>query len=517
MTLNSITMIQQKVRTDFDILLSAVTGNEAQKSTADQMERHLFKQLLRLGANLLQLYFEIRSTTYPRKEMMTETGKTLPYHSEKSRDYLSIFGELVIKRPYFYAKAAGSGSPLDAELGLGEDMYSDYVRELQEELSVAIPFDKGIAFLDNLLEIDLSKRCVQQLLKTDAADVAAYYEQKPPPPVEEEAPILVAQGDGKGVPIIKASANQAKVRLKRGEARSQKKAVTATAHYTIAPAPRTVDDVLTSLFEENRSSPPTPRSGPQHKQLWGTLAGKEAALSQLQSQVLKREGDHIQHRLLLCDGDPSLQAQLQKQFPHFTLILDFIHVYERLWLVANTLYGQDSAERLPWMREQTRRLLEGQATAVADTCRHLAQETGRSTTQQATLLKAANYYETNQKFMDYATYLAHGWPIASGVIEGVCRHFVKDRLELSGMRWSQDGAENLLHLRAVAENKDWQAYHRFRQQQRQQRLYQRDWPEAVVLPTLSRLAKPATQSTTTSGKADTSTTVPVYAELPLAV
>ena len=119
--------------------------------------------------------------------------------------------------------------------------------------------------------------------------------------------------------------------------------------------------------------------------------------------------------------------------------------------------------------------------------------------------------------MDYATYLAHGWPIASGVIEGVCRHFVKDRLELSGMRWSQDGAENLLHLRAVAENKDWQAYHRFRQQQRQQRLYQRDWPEAVVLPTLSRLAKPATQSTTTSGKADTSTTVPVYAELPLAV
>ncbi len=52
------------------------------------------------------------------------------------------------------------------------------------------------------------------------------------------------------------------------------------------------------------------------------------------------------------------------------------------------------------------------------------------------------------------------------VIEGACRHFVKDRIELSGMRWSIAGAENLLHLGAVAENEDWEAYHRFRKQQR---------------------------------------------------
>ena len=73
--------------------------------------------------------------------------------------------------------------------------------------------------------------------------------------------------------------------------------------------------------------------------------------------------------------------------------------------------------------------------------------------------------------MDYPTYLAQGWPIASGVIEGACRHFVKDRCELSGMRWTQVGAENLLRLRAVAENGDWDAYHRYRQQQRHCRLY----------------------------------------------
>ena len=66
-------------------------------------------------------------------------------------------------------------------------------------------------------------------------------------------------------------------------------------------------------------------------------------------------------------------------------------------------------------------------------------------------------------------YLASGWPIASGVIEAACRHLVKDRCELSGMRWTKAGVEDLLRLRAVAENDDWEVYRRFFQQQRQQR------------------------------------------------
>ena len=73
--------------------------------------------------------------------------------------------------------------------------------------------------------------------------------------------------------------------------------------------------------------------------------------------------------------------------------------------------------------------------------------------------------------MHYQDYLAKGWPIASGVIEGACRHLVKDRCELSGMRWTQEGVESLLHLRAVAENDDWDEYHKHRKELRHLRLY----------------------------------------------
>lgn len=516
MTFNSNVMIAENIQTDFEMLYTMVTSIEGQKCTADQMEHHLFKELLKMGANLMQLFFDLRCEASPRTEAVKPNGEVLPYHSDKSRGYYSIFGELEINRPYFYQKGSGGYTPLDVELGLGEDSYSDFLRELHDELGVYIPFGQEVAILERLLGIGLSKRCIQQFIGSDAADAAAYYEQKPPPPVEEEGVILVVQADGKGVPIIKASANKDKVRLKRGQARSKKKAVTVTAHYTIQPAPRSVDEVVSSLLEEKQEKETATRARPQHKQLWGTLAGKPAALDRLQSEVNKRTGDHIQQRVMLCDGDKSLQAHLQQRFSDFTLVLDFIHAYEYLWQVATALYGQDDPNRQAWVLERTRTLLHGQACSLATSFRQLAQEKGRSASQRKILLKVANYYESNQDYMDYATYLQQGWPIASGVIEGACRHFVKDRLELSGMRWSIDGAENLLHLRAVAENDDWDDYHRFRKQQRQQRLYQSDWPEEVLLPSLPNLVRRSAKSMTKSKKIGLSVSNHDYEQLPLA-
>lgn len=518
MTFNSPIIIPEPICSDFEIILSMITSVDSQKCTADQMERHLFKQLLRMGAKLMQLFFDMRSQEAPRKEAVNQKGDRLPYHSEKSRDYYSIFGELEINRPYFYRKGAGGYTPMDAELGLGEDSYSDFLRELHEELGVYIPFGQEVAIIERLLEIGLSKRCIQQFIGSDAADAASYYEQKPPPPTAEEGAILVAQADGKGVPIIKGSANKDKVRLKRGEARSKKKAVTVTALYTIQSAPRTVDEVVHSLLEEKSEKTTVTRSRPQHKQLWGTLAGKSAALDRLQGEVNKRLGNHIQHRVMLCDGDKSLQAHLQQRFPDFTLILDFIHAYEYLWQVATTLYGQDDPDRLAWVLERTRTLLQGQACSLATSFRQLAQEKGRTASQRKILQKVAVYYENNQAYMDYVTYLQHGWPIASGVIEGACRHFVKDRMELSGMRWSIDGAENLLHLRAVAENDDWDDYHRFRKQQRQQRLYQSDWSEEIPLPSLPTLVRRSAKKSLAAGQnALRSDSNHAYEYLPLAV
>lgn len=73
--------------------------------------------------------------------------------------------------------------------------------------------------------------------------------------------------------------------------------------------------------------------------------------------------------------------------------------------------------------------------------------------------------------MQYDKYLAMGLPIGSGVVEGACRNLVKDRMELTGMRWVPEGADAMLELRAVEINGDWDDYMRFRTNRQHERLY----------------------------------------------
>jgi len=467
MTFNSQVIIQD-IRMDFEKMLEYVTGEQARTATADATERGLFKMLIEMGLKLLTLFFIMRSQNASRKSCKAADGSELGYHRDTKRRYVSIFGKLRFVRPYFYQKGKGGQIPLDAELSLGDDCYSDLVREVNDYLGVNGVYHKGCETLERLLGLRLSTRVVQSNLGEDAADVLVYYAQKPAPVASSEAGILVIQADGKGVPMILEETKTDGVRLGKGEKHGHKKEAIVTSVYSIEAFMRTPEQVVASYYDKISLDRP---SKPQNKHLWATLDGKDTALNRLAEQVRFRLGSHIQYKIALCDGCEALQTRIAKHFPGFTQILDFIHANEYLWDVANALFGETNDQRFAWMRSHTLQLLSGQTSQLIAEFRSLATQPKISKRKRIQLLKTANYFERNLPFMDYPTYLSNGWPIASGVIEGACRHFVKDRCELSGMRWLQSGAENLLRLRAVAENNDWDNYHAYRKQQRHQRLY----------------------------------------------
>ena len=480
MTFNSQDIIQD-IRKECEMLLDFVTNEKAQKATADHIERSLFRRLLKLGARLLLLFFVTRAQNCSREPLELEGGQELPYHSEKKRTYASIFGKLAFWRPYFYKTGVEGQSPLDAELSLGADRYSDLLREMSAYLGVYAAYSKAIDIEERLLDVKLSTRVLQQVIASDAADVQAFYAQKPAPLPAAEAEILVIQADGKGVPMVLETPAEPKMRLGKGQKRGRKKEAIVTTVYTIAAAPRTPEQVVASFFYQDQGTASeqgsSKRTKPQNKHIWATLEGKDTALARLAKQVAPRQGRHILQQVALCDGCEALQSRIETQFPDFNLILDFIHPNEYLWKVANSLLGETSELRTEWVAHQTLLMLSGQTAQIITEFRRLAQDAQHTSAQREKLIKTANYFERNLPYMDYPTYLAQGWPIASGVIEGACRHFVKDRFELSGMRWTQEGAENLLHLRAVAENEDWDDYHHFRKRQRHARLYTLPFPE----------------------------------------
>ncbi len=254
-------IIVQEISEEFESMLHYIHNSETQ--TAYEVERDVFKRLLQLGRSLLLLFFMLRAEQANRESVTTEKGERLPYHSDKKRIYFSVFGKLPVWRPYFY-KPGGGAIPLDGELSLGEDSYSDMVREIAEYLGATNAYEKVSDLFRHLLGQSLGKNAVQLMVVEDAQDVAAYYEQKAAPETSEEGSILVVQADGKGVPLVEETQAADKVRLGKGEKRRKKKEAVVTSVYTMEPHPRQPEDVVASLFrhegqdttqEEGKASP----------------------------------------------------------------------------------------------------------------------------------------------------------------------------------------------------------------------------------------------------------------------
>ena len=93
----------------------------------------------------------------------------------------------------------------------------------------------------------------------------------------------------------------------------------------------------------------------------------------------------------------------------------------------------------------------------------------------------AGYLTAKKPYLGDAHALASGWPIATGIIEGACRHIVKDRMDITGARWGLDGAEAILKLRALHSNGDFDAYWEWHLDQEQQRVHHARYQDPSAL------------------------------------
>lgn len=482
MSSNSEPIIHQ-IRQDFERLLEYVTEETDRPRTAYEVELTLFKKLLALGYQLLLLFFVHHAAKRPQGVVQGADEIPLKYHGMRSTTYYSVFGKMAFHRPYYYAPGHGGACPLDAELSLPPRCYSDLLREWAEFCTTDESYGESIRVLERILDLSLSMQALETGVREDAVDVDAFYEQKAGPAPEQEGTLLVIQADGKGVPMVRDEPARPSARRGKGEKRTKKKEAVVTTLYTIEPYPRTPEQVVQALMREWRveekaqqgASPVPPsrsrRPAPRGKEVRATLEGKEAALERLAQRVAQREGDHLRHRVALTDGAEALQKRVQERFPDFELVLDIIHASEYLWDAANALLGETHPEREGWVGEHLLQILSGKTATVIETLQERAQDPTLSPAQRQRLQTTIGYYQRNLPYMRYDRYLARGWPIGTGVVEGACGHLVKDRFERAGMRWTQAGAQPLLDLRAVRINGDWDAYHDFRRRRQHRRLY----------------------------------------------
>ena len=223
------------------------------------------------------------------------------------------------------------------------------------------------------------------------------------------------------------------------------------------------------------------RPRPCHKQVWAELnqptdnpepgVGRERLFAWLARDAHERDPQRKRPLVCLMDGEKKLWELKDCWLERAVGVLDFYHVSERMWTVAYLFHAEGSSAARAFVDARLRMLLDGKVGYVLRGLRQLLKTRKLTTSQRATLESAITYYENNRQQMRYDEYLAAGFPIGSGVIEGACRHLVKDRMERTGMKWRPCGAEAMLRTRALYLNGDWDTFHAHRIETEQQALY----------------------------------------------
>lgn len=284
-------------------LLGYVTGASTRSARAYDVEVRVFRGVLALGKTLLRLFFESRAAERPAEPVVGADERVLAYHDRRPVTYLSVFGKIVFWRHAFTAPGQAMVYPLDAALSLPERCYSELLREWSGFGSADASFREVAASLERILGWPLSIQALETTAREDAVDVPAFYER----PVEATAPteaasILVAQADGKGVPMVQPPPTVRPARRGKGHPSNRLREAVVTALYTIQPYQRTPEAVAAALLRDPDRPAPGPRPRPVNKELRATLHGKAVAMTRLAARARRRDGPQIRDRVALTDG-----------------------------------------------------------------------------------------------------------------------------------------------------------------------------------------------------------------------
>jgi hypothetical protein len=472
-----------KAQKCFDGLIATVQSAFADGRRIDELEGSVFQELLQLGLALVAAFVTKHGDGNVGPTTTDRDGNTCKRLPEKhARPYKSVFGELTIER-YVYGSREGQkidAVPLDQRLGLPASDFSYLLEDWCQRLCIKEAFGETKQSLEALLGLKMSVRTLEAMNQRVAEFSDGFRDQQAQPPAEEEEAILVVTADGKGVPMRRPLEErvQGHHRRKKGEKANKKQMSYVGAVYTIAPFKRTAKDVIDEVFRRQKAKD---RPRPQHKRVRVEMTqmlegeqvqnGKETLFALLSDDVVRRNRGHGRPLVCLLDGERALWDKRREFFPHSIGVLDLYHVMEKLWLAAHAWHaeGSDAAESFVTARLQM--LLEGKVKQVITGLQRRLQTQALSQEKKRTVQNVIRYFKNNREHMRYDEYMAAGFPIGSGVVEGACRHVVKDRMEQSGMRWTVQGAQALLDTRSAYLNGDWDEFMSYRIETEQAQLY----------------------------------------------
>lgn len=450
-----------------------------------KVEELIWLEVLKIGRCALTQVFAQLGTGDMGEEIKLPDGRSCQRLEEvHERRYMSIFGEFTLRRTVYGSREKQKIElvPLDNRLQLPAGVFSYVLQDWDQSFCVEQAFGPSAAAILRILNLRQSVDSLEKMNEDLADHVMDFWRERPVPKASEEGKIVVTGADAKGIVMRRTEPARVPAFRGKGEKASQKRMATVGTVYTVDPYVRTPEEVVAALFRDDPQTEKKRRPLPQHKHNWASLpwsaegedfSGTAVVYAWLQEEVSQRNPDQSKEMVHLGDGQHSLWEARATYLPatNCTDITDILHVASYVWEAAHAFYSEGSAEAEQFTRDRLLRILQGQSDGVVRGLSEMATKRGLTGTKKKTVRRVCGYLKANRERMRYDAYLEKGYPIATGAIEGACRHLVKDRMERAGMHWTIKGAQSMLNVRSVYINGDWEIYQSFRIERETRRLY----------------------------------------------
>jgi len=491
--------VYDQARNNFEHIVGYLDSEEASSMSHSDLERELEKKSRELMRILLQEHLEARGPGQCEQPVQGADGVERSRTRLQERKLETVFGTVSVERVGYGQEGTKSLHPLDAELNLPDERYSLELRRRVAEEAAKSSFDETHDSIGKTTGGHIPKRQIEELVKRAAQDFDAFYEMRQEQPAvgDQNRSVMVISVDGKGVVMrrqdLREQTRKAAMkrehkmgtRLSKGEKKNAKRMATVATVYTIAPFVRQPEDLVA---ENNSTRAKLPRPRPEEKRVWASLEKtQKEVIEEAFQEASYRDPAHKKNWVALVDGNKPqlriLRRMAKDKGLDLTIIVDIIHVVEYLWDAGRVFYPEVGSELERWVRIRLLDILRGKAGYVAGGMRRSATRRCLLSAERKPVDVCANYLLTYAPYLKYNHYLTQGFPIATGVIEGACRHLVKDRMEVTGARWSLTGAEAVLRLRALCSSHDFDEYWNFHETKEYERIHRSLYANGIVPPT----------------------------------
>ena len=446
----------------------------------DSLERDTWKSVRQIGFAALELFVRLQGPGDLGSTTQTSEGQTLHRSAEPATcEIRSIFGRHAF-RQYTYSPGVNKAielRPIAARMSLPKARWSYLLQEYSQLFCVDQAFGLAAQNLATVFGGTFSVDTLESVNVQMGQDAEHFLSDLPTPPAKDEGEVLVLSDDGKGVPLVREDAAKVPAFETANKRPGNRRLASVASVYSVDRFERTAAEIVAALFRDDRpldeDLPKRPR--PKFKHTTAHFAkqypdGDEVLAVSATHEAFGWAAGEIERRhqsgqplVLLMDGQHSLwdTAALHSFAGNVVEILDIVHVSSYVWSAAKLL-ETERAQQLAFTRCRLTRILEGDVAGVVQGLRAMLTRRKLRGEPRKQLQGICNYLTAHAARMRYDEYLSAGYPIASGVIEGACRHLVKDRMERSGMRWTLEGARNMLNVRAAFQSSYWDQLQRSR-------------------------------------------------------